>query len=214
MPRRDLRFEPEHYYHIYGRGNNRQPIFFEPDNYEYFLRGVEKYLLENLVIIAYCLMPTHYHLLVRVRSPIQLQAADNLGTSDASEKEVSASCSHGMQRLLISYTKAINKRFDRVGSLFQGQFRAKLIETDPYIQAACVYIHANPVKDGLVSMPEQWPYSDYQEWIGMRPSRWVDRSFVTAQFGTPQAYQALVMDYINARKVSEEFKAYLAALSA
>ena len=65
MPRRIIPFVPECYYHIYNRGNNRQTVFFEPDNYLYFLRGVKKYLLPVVDMIAYCLMPTHYHLLAR-----------------------------------------------------------------------------------------------------------------------------------------------------
>lgn len=204
MPRREVRFEPDQYYHIYNRGNNRQAIFFEQENYIYFLRGVRKYLLETMVIVAYCLMPTHYHLLVRIKQVEQTQTSEVSKTSEV--------CSRAMQKFLISYTKAINKRFDRVGALFQGQFQAKPIQTDQHLQTLCIYIHANPVKDGLVTLPEEWPYSNYLEWMGMRKGTLVDHAFVANQFGTTQAYQALVADYIKTRKVSDEIRAYLETL--
>jgi len=66
MPRRTTPFLPNQYYHFYNRGNNRQAIFFERDNYLYFLRGIKKHLREYMDILVYCLMPTHYHILVRV----------------------------------------------------------------------------------------------------------------------------------------------------
>ena len=149
MPRREIPFLPDQFYHFYNRGNNRQAVFFEPENYLYFLRGVKKYLLPVLSIPAYCLMPTHYHLLGRVK-----QTSEVLKTSEVS---ASQQVSHAMQLLLISYTKAINKRFDRTGALFQGAFHSKPISEYNHLQSLCVYIHANPVKDGLVEYPEDWP---------------------------------------------------------
>ena len=66
----------------------------------------------------------------------------------------SAKVSNAMMRLPVSYTKVINKRFERVGSLFQGQFQAKPIQTYSHLLNLCIYIHANPVKNGLVALPE------------------------------------------------------------
>ena len=67
MPRRETPFLPDQYYHFYNRGNNRQAVFFERENYLYFLRGIQKYLCDSMDVLAYCFMPTHYHLLVRVK---------------------------------------------------------------------------------------------------------------------------------------------------
>ncbi|WP_254175061.1 transposase [Planktothrix pseudagardhii] len=88
MPRRQVIFQAGNYYHVYNRGNNRQLIFFERDNYIYFLRQLRNHLITNGVdIIAYCLMPNHYHLLVYLQT-------DNF--------------SELMQSFSLSYTKAIN----------------------------------------------------------------------------------------------------------
>ncbi|MEO1210121.1 MAG: transposase [Cyanobacteria bacterium J06638_20] len=94
----------ERFYHLYNRGNNRQNVFFERENYLYFLRLVRQKLVANGVyILAYCLMPNHYHVL------IDLQA-------DALKQP--------MRSLSVAYTKAMNKRYGRVGSLFQGGYQS------------------------------------------------------------------------------------------
>ena len=200
MPRRTIPFLPDQYYHFYNRGNNRQAVFFERDNYLYFLRGVQKYLREQVDVLAYCLMPTHYHILGRVREQ----------TSEFSKNsEVSAIVSKAMMRLGVSYTKAINKRFSRVGALFQGQFQGKPVTTYAHLLNLCVYIHANPVKDGLVALPEDWEFSNYLEWMGMRNGKLVNREFITENFGTSEEYRQLVMEYIQTRYLPDDFWDYL-----
>jgi REP element-mobilizing transposase RayT len=118
-------------------------------------------------IIAYCLMPTHYHMLVRIKDTVILEEKTS-EVFKTSEVYVSNRVSNAMQKLMISYTKAINSQFDRTGSLFQGQFRSKLIDNYDYLLRLCVYIHANPVKDSLVIYPEDWEFSNYKEWLYLR----------------------------------------------
>ena len=111
------------FYHVYNRGNNRQTIFFERENYIYFLRLIKEHLITNAVdIVAYCLMPNHYHFLVYLRDET---------LSDA------------MKSLSLSYTKAINKRFNRSGVLFQGRFQSiEVLETD-YLENKIKISHLN-----------------------------------------------------------------------
>ena len=146
MLRREIPFLPDQYYHFYNRGNNRQVVFFEAENYVYFLKGMKRYLRGRVEVIAYCLMPTHYHLLVKV---LPLQTSEvfipirGRATSEVSGRgEVSKQMSLAMQKFLISYTKAINKRFERTGALFQGQFQAKPVTTYKHLLTLCAYIHA------------------------------------------------------------------------
>jgi putative transposase len=134
--------------HFYNRGNNRQNIFFERDNYLYFLRLIRQTLIaQDVDVVAYCLMPNHYHLLVYLRSEHLSQA---------------------MKSLSLSYTKAINKRFNRVGGLFQGRFQKILVMDTEYLVHLIRYIHLNPVKANLVSKPEEWEFSSYLEYAGLR----------------------------------------------
>jgi putative transposase len=204
MPRRLVPFIAESYYHIYNRGNNREAVFFEPENYFYFLQGMERYLLPVADIIAYCLMPTHYHLVIRVKP-----------SSEALKRsEVVSDVSSAMMKLAVSYTKAVNKHFRRVGVLFQGAFRAKPITNSSHLLHLCRYIHANPVKDGLVTDPSDWSYSNYLEWLGEGDGILMDRGFVQAQFPDPKDYSDFVLDFIRKRKMPEDVLEYLKGVEA
>jgi putative transposase len=209
MPRRETPFLPDQYYHFYNRGNNRQAVFFERDNYLYFLKGIKKFLCGYVDVLAYCLMPTHYHLLIPVKQPQQPQTSEFLENSEVLAAASSAAISKGMMQLGVSYTKAINKRFARVGALFQGQFFGKPVNNYDHLLNLCVYIHANPVKDRLVSLPEDWEYSNYLEWMGLRSGTLVDREFIRDNFGSLAEYKQLVMDYLRTRNLPEDVRTYL-----
>ncbi len=181
MPRRKVSFIPGEIFHFLCRGHNRGVIFLEPGNYLYFLKGVQRYLVPVVDILAYCLMPTHYHLLIRVKEDVM----DPVLVSTA------------MQKLAVSYTSMANRRYDRVGALFQGRFQSLWVTDHAYLRTLCIYIHANPVKDGLVDHPEDWPYSNYQEWIGLRNGSLVDMDFVEDMFGSGEMYAGWVQEVLR-----------------
>jgi hypothetical protein len=114
-----------------------------------------------------------------------------------------------MQKFLISYTKAINLRFSRVGALFQGQFQAKPVQTDSHLHHLCIYIHVNPVKDGLVAAPEDWIYSNYLEWLGQRKGTLMNPDFIREHFGSPTEYQELVTQFLRTRYLPDDVRMYL-----
>jgi len=176
---RKVKFVQGHYYHIYNRGANRQPIFRTDDNYRFLLRRVKAYATRfDIAVIAYCLMPNHYHFLLRQDGP--------------------HSISRFVQAVFNSYTKAFNKMFHRSGTLFAGPFRAVWVDRDEYLLHLCRYIHLNPVRAGLVASPEAWPYSNYLEWVGAREGRLKDEAFIRAWFPSPQAYREFVRDGLEA----------------
>jgi REP element-mobilizing transposase RayT len=185
MPRRDIDLCAGEYYHLYNRGNNRQRVFYERENYVFFLRKVCEYLVPTLDIAAYCLMPTHYHLLVLVKQDSRPSKAP----------EISA-VSRAMQRFSISYTKAMNKRYDRVGALFQGAFRAEHVDDNAYLVHLSRYIHLNPVSAGLVPCAENWEFSSYRDYIGLREGKLPRPQSVLSQFQSPEAYQGFVASYL------------------
>jgi len=189
MPQRTVELCAGEYYHLYNRGNNRERIFFERENYLFFLRRLRKYVVPILDVVAYCLMPTHYHLLVGVKQ-----------TSEVGETSEVSPVSKAMMRFSVSYTKAMNKRYDRVGTLFQGAFRAKHVDGDNYLVHLSRYIHLNPVIAGLVGRPEEWEFSSYPEYIGIRNGTLPAPEIVLSQFPSPEAYREFVESYIPSER--------------
>ena len=161
------------YYHVYNRGVGRQAIFYDDENMRFFLRRLRHFCQPGRAqVVAYCLMPNHYHLLVQVQGEQFSQQV--------------------MQPLGVSFAKAINQEHQRVGPLFQGPFRALLVERDDYLLSLSRYVHRNPVAAGLVAYPEDWLYSSYRDYIGLRADSMVVPQVVLQQFDSRQAYREFV----------------------
>jgi len=136
------------YVHYYNREVNKDIIFFAPENYFFLLAKISDFIKDYQVeLVAYCLMPNHYHILLKHENPIEGYRL--------------------IQRLFNSYTQAINKKYSRVGTLFQGSVKKRIIEDDDYLVETIKYIHLNPVKANLCQKPEYWEYSDYRNWVGI-----------------------------------------------
>ncbi|HNR06338.1 MAG TPA: transposase [Saprospiraceae bacterium] len=168
-----MRYQSHQVYHIFNQGNNREKIFFEPCNYEYFKAKLRRYVCPNADLLAYCLMPNHFHLLIYT-SDLSVQEYKNSGLQNIS---------FAISQLLSSYTKGINRRFNRTGSLFRSktkkkdgwnndndfrsiaEFEGKALSHVENVYALRVfnYIHENPVKARLVRTAEEWVYSSARE---------------------------------------------------
>ena len=196
MPRREIAFQPGEYYHFYNRGVNRERIFFESENYLFFLRRLREHLLPVLEVVAYCLMPTHYHLLVQVKQTPQTSEVSGepsvRTTSEVYAEVSSAPISAAMMRLAVSYTKAVNKRYERVGPLFQGAFQARHVERDEYLVHLSRYIHLNPWAAGYVGHAQEWEYSSYPDYLGLRQGTLPAPGAVLGEFSSPNAYRKFV----------------------
>ena len=144
---RPLRVEyPGAYYHVINRGNNQEKIFFNDRDKEKFLEYLEKANERfSIIIHTYCLMDNHFHLLVQTPEP-------NLSVA--------------MQWINVSYATYFNRKQARVGHLFQGRFKAILIDADQYLKHLSRYIHLNPVKAKLVPMASKYKWSSYAAFIG------------------------------------------------
>ena len=133
------------YYHIYNRGNNKENIYFEEDNYIYFLTQFKKYLIPSVDVVAYCLMPNHFHFFIKIIDETTFEK--------------------GVKNFFISYSKSINKKYNRVGSLFQGRFKSIEIVEDCYFTRIITYIHQNPVRSFLVKNLEDYRFSSYPAYL-------------------------------------------------
>ena len=141
MPRKARIKSPFNVYHIMIRGINKQDIFYEARDYIKFIDiifDVREKL--DFDLLAYCLMSNHVHFLIM-------------------EKEVSIG--EVMKRIAGKYALWFNKKYDRVGHLFQDRFRSEAIDSDQYFLSVLKYIHMNPVKGGICNRPDEYPYSSF-----------------------------------------------------
>lgn len=191
-------FVTDSYYHIYNRGVEKRNIFIGKRDYQQFLsamdfyrktplpskfsdfkRGMEKSKkIENQIdlvqILSYCLMPNHFHFLLK-------QNADR-------------GITHFLRKFANSYTRYFNTRYDRIGPLFQGTFKAKLIENDEYLLQVSKYIHRNPLKlsgDNLRS----YPYSSYEFYLSKEKHPFCNTEFILSYFSKTNpnlGYQSFV----------------------
>lgn len=133
------------FYHITARGNERKKIFLSHRDYEKFLsyltESVQKY---DVILHAFVLMPNHYHLLIETPK---------------------ANLSSLMHHLNSSYTTYFNLKRRRAGHLFQGRYKALVIDVDSYLLELSRYIHLNPVRAGIAERPEGYPFSSYRAYI-------------------------------------------------
>ena len=162
-----MQFHPGYTYHVYNQGNNRQQPFFELENYVYFLEKIRKGFLPHCDILAWCLMPNHFHFLITIH--------ENYVHEDAiqNKEKIVNPLNRQIGIIQSSYTKAINNRYGRSGSLFRQNTKAKsLTEQDRDKIDTGVncffYIHQNPLKAGLVKKLEDWEFSSFKDYAGMR----------------------------------------------
>jgi putative transposase len=190
MAERSLKFAQGEYYHIYNRGCGRDNIFRDLENYSYLLRLVQKKLPQfQVTIIAYCLMPNHYHFILR--------------------QDTNISAGNFIQSIFNSYSKAFNKRYKRSGTLFEGPFQAKHINKQDYLIHLCRYIHRNPVDAGLVKSPAEWPFFDYCNWIGAKEGTSIDKDFIENIFYSAKEYETFVKEFVPPSKVRDGLNSYL-----
>ena len=200
------------FYHIYNRGVEKRDIFIDDQDYKVFLHFLKRYLtvppespdriqpgwkldlFDKLILIAYCLMPNHFHLLIKQIT-----------------KRVIADF---MKALLNSYVRYFNEKYERVGPLFQGSYKGVLVDNEIYLLHLTRYIHLNPLELNSKEVPpvdrwnlkeilEKYPYSSYGDYLGKRHTSWVHPEEILAFFKTAQrtslkdflSYQSFVEDY-------------------
>jgi putative transposase len=141
-------------------------------------------------------MPTHFHFLIQVKEISEgPKMSDTFKVSD-----ISLSITKQIRLFLSSYTKAINKRYKRHGSLFQPHSKAKEIHEEKHLLTLVSYIHQNPVRSTLVAKPGDWKFSSYQDLIGIRDGSLPDRDFVRRYFRTDREFREYSEEIVSSIK--------------
>jgi putative transposase len=190
MPYRDNEFAQGCFYHVFNRTLKGELLFRNPGNYLYLIQLMRRFKRRyHVSIIAYCLMPNHYHFLLRQdgQKPIY----------------------EFVRVLFNSYVQAYNTWWGRRGPLFEGRFHHVLVQEDVYLLHLCRYIHLNPVEAGLVSSLEDWRFSNFLEWVSQEEDGLGEVGFLSDYFPHPEEYRRFIEDYQVSREVERGVKRYL-----
>jgi putative transposase len=190
---RPLRIQfPGALYHITARGNAKQNIFLNKDDFDDFLtilcKATKRY---HLILHGYCLLHNHYHLLLETPE---------------------GNLSQGIRQLNGTYTQHFNKKYQRVGHLLQGRFKSILVEKENYLLELSRYISLNPIRANLVEDPKDWPWSSYRQTIGVaKKIPCLSTSWILSQFGAEIksariSYQDFVLSGINKESPLKQVK--------
>lgn len=178
-----------YYYHIYNRGNNGENIFKESTNYNFFLQRYSKYCYPVLDTYAYCQLKNHFHLLVRIRNPTEVERLiEDEKIDEKVHKRLSKKgwspqlVSQQLGHLFNSYTQAFNKKYDRSGSLFERPFKRRKIDQRKYFCNLVSYIHRNPQLHKLCDDFKSYQYSSYPIFSSKRESK-INRQETRDRFG-------------------------------
>lgn len=191
---------PDSYYHVYARGANRQPIFLDQLDFDFFVSLFARYLSKKqtisrfgepypnfrgqVTLLAYCLMGNHFHLMVHQADQGSLAGL--------------------MKSIMTSYSRHFNNRYKRTGSLFENRYKASLITSDEYLQHISRYIHLNP------RSWKRYPNSSIRYYRDGAEPDWINTTPVLTQFDDREEYLSFVTEYKSRRDELEEIKHELA----
>lgn len=198
MPGKNLNklYVADSFYHVYNRGLNKKDIFTDDDDYRIFLNLLKRSLGEkiqtnikgreypnfhnDLELLAYCLMPNHYHLLIKTKDDPKLLP-------------------ELMRSVITAYVMYFNKRYKRNGRLFEQHYRGVRIDSDDYLWHISRYIHLNPLDVG--EDYKTYPYSSIDYYIGSKKSSWVKPDDITLMFEEAgEDYEKFLEDYLDRRQ--------------
>jgi REP element-mobilizing transposase RayT len=193
MADKKIPLEPEKFYHVYNHANGKENLFVNKGNYIYFLKKYSEHLYPYIETYAYCLLPNHFHLLIRVRSEetIKKYLEDNqhkLLEGFKPSKSLSEIISKKFSNLFNAYTQAFNKQQDRMGSLFMPNFKRKEVDSNEYLLKVLHYIHFNPIKHQLVKDIQDWTFTSYHSFLIDKPTL-LEKEKVTLLFDNLTNFQ-------------------------
>ena len=170
------------FHHIYNQGNNKQPLFFNANNYLFFIKKMREQILPIADVIAYCLMPNHFHFIIHANEN-SVRERVSFGGKPMQE------FAYRLGILLSSYSQAINKQNNTSGSLFRQKTKEKILSENiegrriNYLENCFFYIHHNPKVADLVNDLTDWPYSSFRDYAGLRNGSMCNKELFYEQTG-------------------------------
>lgn len=176
---------PGTYIHIVNHAIDGKDLFYDPGDYKTYLTFLKEQMSEDYSVIAYCLMPNHFHFLIRQNA----------------YSAVSALFEQPHKR----YARYYNSKYDSSGRIFRNKLAHKYVMEDNYLVAACAYIHANPLQANLVSLPEDWEFSNFREFMGIRNGTLFSIQFVEDYIGNREDYRNMVIETARKKNLQKAF---------
>ncbi len=179
MPEPRIILEPECCYHIYNHAVGNENLFSSDADYLYFLSKMKEYIAPVCDIFSYCLMPNHFHLILRIKEEADIQKVLNqkLSINKKSNREsvangnyLSDQLSKVFSNFFNTYAKHYNFRMNRKGTLFKRAFRRKRIADLGYLRKVICYVHQNPVEAGFADSLTEWKFSSFNTILGQQPT--------------------------------------------
>jgi putative transposase len=193
--------EPNQYYHCVNHAVGKELLFREEANYHFFLERYKKYIAPITITYAYCLMPNHFHFLIRIRSKEAIQRhfkklKPNKVITDWDLFEYHPFLSQQFSNFFNSFAKAYNKRYERRGALFEDYFKRPSINGENHFLNTLRYIHQNPVKHGFVGDLNEWDFSSYPAYFNPKKNGTYKKE-VLSYFETLEEYESFHTNYNN-----------------
>lgn len=199
-------FFPETIYHVYSHANGSENLFRNDNDYTIFLTKYSKYLYAMAETYAYCLMPNHFHFMIRIRSEVELlKAISDFKTKRTCEDlkspgVLSDIISRQFGHLLNSHTQWYNNRYERSGSLFTPNIKRIAVEDEVYMTRLIAYIHNNPVHHGFCENMLDWPHSSIHAYLLNKPTK-LEKGFMEKWFGSKDLLLKFHQENCNWRPV-------------
>ena len=187
-------------YHILNRAVSSDKLFLSDKDYFYFLQKLNYFLLPWIDVIAYCLIPNHFHLLVNIKEKEKIPEKLLKPGGDDPEKLII----RAFGNFFNSYAKSFNNVHKRKGRLFLYSFKRILVDKEDYMTYLICYIHRNPIHHGLTDDYESWKYSSYNALLSDKPSK-VNKEYVLNLFGSKKEFIAFHVE----NKTKRGLKDYL-----
>jgi len=199
--------QPNTSYHIFNHANGFENVFREDENFRFFLEKYRVFITPVAETYAYCLLPNHFHLVVRIRNRVEIEeiirnkkcpstnfskVERNFGKVEKtiSDEEIERYLSKQFANLFSSYTQSFNKMYKRMGSLFIKNFRREPIMDKEYFINTIIYNHRNPIHHGFCTGFTDWGYTSFNEIIELKRET-VEVEKIIKIFGSPDRFVEL-----------------------